>query len=416
MSKATYVPCNAASIPKVTLHLANGKKTCIRKASASTRKTTTAKPTTRTTSSTKSSTRTTSSTRRTTTTSTRKTSSTTSTTANTTAKTTSSTSQTKSTSTTSTSTSTSSTARPSSTAAWSLVDDLSGSTFFDAWDFWSWSDPTHGLVAYQDRASAFAKNLAYVNSAGQVVLAVDDTNNLPNNTNRASVRLHSKTAYPDGLVMWDVASMPIGCGAWPAMWMNGPNWPNGGEFDVIEGVGDSAENTMTLHTGNGCNTTSYSSTNRFTGDLVRKNCYAYNPPLGGCSIVQGSSSMPRYGSGFNKAGGGVYVSRFDSTGLYVWYFSRGNIPADIKAKTPRPSSWPTPMAKFSTDSCEYSKFFGNQTLIINTTIGGDWAGSTYGLYEQANCPGTIYTATMNATNWSKAKWVINSVRVYRQLS
>lgn len=257
----------------------------------------------------------------------------------------------------------------SAAVVWSLIDDFSGTSFWDGWNFWAYSDPTHGLVAYQSQAEAFAQNLAYVNSDGQIVLAVDDTNDLANNTNRPSVRLHSKKTYANGLVVWDVASMPIGCGAWPAMWMNGPDWPNGGEFDVIEGVGDSPTNTISLHTSEGCTVPPSSASNLFTGDFARGDCYAYADPLGGCSITQGKTSQPAYGSGFNSAGGGVYVSRFDSTGLYVWFFARGSVPDDIISKEPQPDTWPTPMAKFSTESCEYDKFFGDQTLIINTTIG-----------------------------------------------
>jgi hypothetical protein len=27
--------------------------------------------------------------------------------------------------------------------------------------------------------------------------------------------------------------MPVGCGTWPAFWMFGPDWPNGGEIDTL---------------------------------------------------------------------------------------------------------------------------------------------------------------------------------------
>jgi beta-glucanase (GH16 family) len=51
------------------------------------------------------------------------------------------------------------------------------------------------------------------------------------------VRLTSKNSYTHGLVILDLAHMPGGvCGTWPAFWMVGPNWPNSGEIDIIEGV------------------------------------------------------------------------------------------------------------------------------------------------------------------------------------
>ena len=61
--------------------------------------------------------------------------------------------------------------------------------------------------------------------------------------------------------------MPIGCGTWPAgillfhvlfsinwllVWLVGPNWPNGGEVDIIEGVNVNVVNQATLHTSSGC--------------------------------------------------------------------------------------------------------------------------------------------------------------------
>ena len=51
---------------------------------------------------------------------------------------------------------------------------------------------------------------------------------------RKSVRLESKNTFFGGLLIHDLDHMPTGCGSWPAYWLCGPNWPNGGEIDVID--------------------------------------------------------------------------------------------------------------------------------------------------------------------------------------
>ena len=53
---------------------------------------------------------------------------------------------------------------------------------------------------------------------------------------RKSVRITTQFTYTGGLVIMDAAHMPQGCGTWPAFWSNGPNWPSGGEIDIVEGA------------------------------------------------------------------------------------------------------------------------------------------------------------------------------------
>lgn len=259
-----------------------------------------------------------------------------------------------------------------------------------------------------------------MNSAGQAVIKVDNTNDYANGTGRPSVRLHSKKAYATGLTMFDVEHMPVGCGVWPALWQNGDNWPNGGEIDVLEGVGDSNINTISLHTSNGCTVDKSSASNNFTGTLLRSNCYAYNSPTGGCSITDtlNSTARPSYGSGFNANKGGIYVVQFEEEGVKIWLLHRDSIPSDVLAGNPNPDSpeWPLPSAIFSTDSCEYDKYFGDQTVIINTTLCGDWGAGTYGMKytSQASCPGTCNERVMKGANFADAYWVINSVKIYQR--
>ena len=103
-----------------------------------------------------------------------------------------------------------------------------------------------------------------------MTLRVDSTHNYTNTpgSGRPSVRLESKEAYTHGLFIADFAHMPPGqCGVWPAcrstvfvripetkeltaraVWMYGPNWPNSGEIDIIEGANTATKNLMSGHT------------------------------------------------------------------------------------------------------------------------------------------------------------------------
>lgn len=79
-----------------------------------------------------------------------------------------------------------------------------------------------------------------------------DHTNKATGRGRQSVRLSSKAAYNGGLFIHDLVHMPVGPGTWPAYWFVGPDWPNNGEADIIEGIGGNTRNAITLHTADGC--------------------------------------------------------------------------------------------------------------------------------------------------------------------
>ncbi len=128
--------------------------------------------------------------------------------------------------------------------------------------------------------------------------------------NRKSVRITTEFTYTGGLVLMDAVHMPTGCATWPAFWSNGPDWPNNGEIDILEGVNDYANNQATIHTAHGCTIpSSKASALGITGNVVGgTNCAAAETGNAGCGMVATQSNT--YGVGFNNNNGGVYASAY----------------------------------------------------------------------------------------------------------
>ncbi|KAH8821868.1 concanavalin A-like lectin/glucanase domain-containing protein [Xylogone sp. PMI_703] len=295
-----------------------------------------------------------------------------------------------------------------STAAYTLRNTYDASNFFDYFTFFTGADPTNGFVDYVTQSVAENDHLVYT-SNNQVYLGVDHTTVNPSG-GRSSVRLSSDIPYNKGLFVADIAHMPGGiCGTWPAFWMFGPNWPAGGEIDIIEGVNAQTTNSITLHTAPGC---TVSNSNSLTGTTtVGSDCNAGNANTG-CGVS--TSSTQNYGTGFNAAGGGVYAMQWESTGIYVWFFPRGSVPSDLSSGQPDTSSWGTPLASFAGSGCDFDTSFSNQNIVFDTTFCGGWAGGVWGSSSCASLASSCeaYVAG-NPEAFTDAYWLINSVKVYQ---
>ncbi|KAJ7874315.1 concanavalin A-like lectin/glucanase domain-containing protein, partial [Mycena olivaceomarginata] len=141
-----------------------------------------------------------------------------------------------------------------------------------------------------------------------------------------SVRISSPNSYIYGLFIADIWAMPHGPTVWPAYWTVRPNWPDGGEIDVIEGngVGDSTTNQMTLHTSDGCSLDT-TFTSQFTGTpTTHLSCASSGDDNNGCGITDFAASA--YGHSFNLIGGGVYAHLIEPTGIKIWHFPLTSIP------------------------------------------------------------------------------------------
>lgn len=305
----------------------------------------------------------------------------------------------------------------SASAAYTLVQDYTASNFYDGFEFFTEPDPTEGYVQFLSMDDANATSIAGLINGGDanmaIYLGVDSTNVTSNGRN--SIRVTSTAAYHHGLFIVDIAHMPGGiCGTWPAFWMLGPDWPNGGEIDIIEGVNDQATNSMTLHTNAGVVVQNVSD---IQGTMETSNCDVNAPNQAqnsGCSII--ANSVLTFGTGFNAAGGGVYATQWTSSAIDIWYFPRGSIPSDITAGTPNPgiSSWGSPASVFTGDF-DMDQHFTDLNIVFDTTFCGQWAGNVWS--STPTCAALADTCedyvASQPTAFADAYWAINSLQVYQ---
>ncbi|KAI0814928.1 concanavalin A-like lectin/glucanase domain-containing protein [Irpex lacteus] len=297
---------------------------------------------------------------------------------------------------------------------WTITDTYAGDTFFDAFDFFTGPDPTNGMVNYTTKEFAFANGLAYVDN-GTVVMKGDNTTQLTSGVYRNSVRISSQKLYNSGLFILDLNKAPWGCGVWPAWWTVGPNWPQGGEIDIIEGVHDNEHNQVTWHTGPNCTLTPNAS---FTGTVATGGngqpnvvCNGLADGNAGCAIIEWSRAS--YGPTFDAAGGGVFAMKWDDTGIAVWSFYRALVPEDIQSGQPKPETWGLPVAFLDPSLCNPMTNFVNHSIIFDITFCGDWAGNSY---ATSGCPGTCSDRLMDPTNFVNASWSINNMKVYKRVT
>jgi Glycosyl hydrolases family 16 len=119
-----------------------------------------------------------------------------------------------------------------------LSDAIVGHAFYGAFNWETKDDPTHGRVNYVDQETAINSNYSYATDNKFIMKANSRDVVQPESRGRDSVRIASKKAYDDSIMVLDIEHMPFGCGTWPAFWTlskEGP-WPHGGEIDIIEGT------------------------------------------------------------------------------------------------------------------------------------------------------------------------------------
>jgi len=296
-----------------------------------------------------------------------------------------------------------------------LAQNYSGSTFFDRWTFQNGIDAnTTGNVLYQTREQAASENLTFTNDVGNVIIKVDNTTSGVGDPTfgRPSVKILSNDSIPAGsLVIMDAVHMPFGCSVWPAFWMQGPNWPNDGEIDIVENVNLASTNRYTLHTLDGCTHPAQGAIQE-TGTVISTDCFNATNGDEGC-IVQDPSTNS-FGQGFATNGGGAFAMLWDDTGIQIWFFQRGSIPSDVPTSSPNPSGWGEPTAFWPQSSCDTSQFFSPQTLIFDITICGNFAGAAD--VFNPTCPGLCTDLVDTPSNYDDAYFEIRYVTFFTNSS
>jgi len=103
--------------------------------------------------------------------------------------------------------------------------------------------------------------------------------------------------------------------------------------------------------------------------------------------------------------------KWDDDAISVWFFYRSAIPDDIIQGLPDPETWPLPSASLSGIDCPINQYFRNHQIIFDTTLCGDWAGSSY---VAAGCPGTCPEQVADPNSFVNATWAINYIKIYNK--
>ena len=295
------------------------------------------------------------------------------------------------------------------------------------WVYFTRPDPTLGAVKY----GPYPELMTVHGDAVKI-----DLGNIPEGDNRReAIRINTSDTFDDGLFIIDASHMPAGLGTWPAFWLNGSKFPNGGawachgEIDILEGVNsdpsvpNSNINATTLHTnvppnGKRCDQTGTPGIhgecgpdatpvpNSTCGCSGKEGC-----PYGGCGIK--STNTNSFGYAFNKIGGGVYACELTKEGkITVWFFERGQIPCDITANKPNPDKWDKKniTAEFKPCPGQFQKL----QLIINTCLCGQWAGNAYPKKDSTGNSWSQCNTDVLAKKPPEGYWDINYVKIFQQ--
>ncbi|OAA39789.1 GPI anchored endo-1,3(4)-beta-glucanase [Beauveria brongniartii RCEF 3172] len=300
--------------------------------------------------------------------------------------------------------------------AYSLATSYAGDALINGFNWIDTRDPSNGYVRYQSQANAASQGLFAVDQdTGVVRIGVDHTNTLDVSGGRPSIRLESKEAYNQGLFVADFLHMPPSqCGVWPAFWAYGPNWPNNGEIDIIEGANTAHRNIISAHTNADCSLGD-DVLRMASGAAQNKDCNVVGADNVGCGYVTPASDTSSYGDTFNAVGGGIYAMLWDDDFIKVWHFDRDAAPADIAAKKPSPAGWGKPAAVYGGKSCDVESHFRDMSIVLNINFCGDYGNA---VWKSDGCSALAPTCAewvaKNPAAFANAYWDVNYIDAYVQ--
>ncbi|KAH7099852.1 glycoside hydrolase family 16 protein [Auriculariales sp. MPI-PUGE-AT-0066] len=278
-------------------------------------------------------------------------------------------------------------------AKWKIADVYKGDSFYDGFEFFTYPDPTDGLV-------------------NSFVIRGDQTRKLEVGEKRDSVRISSKKTYAEHVQIADIEHMPEGLGTWPAYWMTGDNWPVNGEIDIIEGANDLGPNLQSLHTTPGCEMNEEHRNQK--GRIKMNDCNSFANGNTGCGVF--GDSQRDFGAPFNKAGGGWWATVRTESAIKMYFWSRQDpdVPDEVRngADVVDPTGWGTPTSSFTSsgDLCSISDKFGKNRIIFNLTFCGGFAGHTF----HGGTPACEDFVRNNPEAYNLAFWNVLSLRVYEE--
>ncbi|KAH7093838.1 glycoside hydrolase family 16 protein [Auriculariales sp. MPI-PUGE-AT-0066] len=268
-----------------------------------------------------------------------------------------------------------------------------GDSFYDGFEFFTYPDPTDGLVNYVSMKEAIKLNLTHADDSSFVIRG-DQTRKLEVGEKRDSVRISSKKTYAEHVSNRRYRAHAEGI--YSPQLCRSSTWP-GLQIDIIEGANDLGPNLQSLHNERGAP--------QPEGRIKMNDCNSFANGNTGCGVF--GDSQRDFGAPFNKAGGGWWATVRTESAIKM-YFDEVRNGADVVD----PTGWGTPTSSFTSsgDLCSISDKFGKNRIIFNLTFCGGFAGHTF----HGGTPACEDFVRNNPEAYNLAFWNVLSLRVYEE--